>query len=239
MKILKLILCGLFIVSICSAKDYWDGFTVKDIDGNIYQTIKIGDQIWTVENLRTTHYNDGNPITLDTDSATWGKGTDGKYCYYDNTTHPDSIKKYGALYNWYAVNSKKLAPVGWHLPTNEDWEKLEAYLVENGYNWDGTKTGNKYAKSLSAKSDWFMDKTPGSVGCDLSKNNTTGFSALPGGNRYYTGAFGNKGYYGNFWSESDTEYTIGTFLLLPFQGEAFDWLSSQAGGNSVRVLWGY
>jgi len=73
MKILKLILCGLFIVSICSAKDYWDGFTVKDIDGNIYQTIKIGDQIWTVENLRTTHYNDGNPITLDTDSATWGK----------------------------------------------------------------------------------------------------------------------------------------------------------------------
>jgi len=239
MIIVKLILSSFLIVSMCSAEGYWDGLTVKDIDGNVYHTIKIGNQIWTVENLRTTHYNDGNPIKLHTDSATWSTGTDGKYCYYDNTTNPDSIKKYGALYNWYAVNTKKLTPAGWRVPTNEDWEILEAYLVENGSNWDGTKTGNKYAKSLAAKSDWYFDNKPGSVGNDLSKNNSSGFSALPGGNRYYTGDFGNKGYYTNFWSESDTEYTIGTFLLLPFQGEAFDWLSSQAGGNSVRMIQGY
>lgn len=239
MSLLKLIICGLIAFSTCSAEGYWDGLTVKDIDGNVYHTIKIGNQIWTVENLRTTHYNDGNPIKLHTDSATWSTGTDGKYCYYDNTTNLDSIKKYGALYNWFAINTKKLAPAGWRVPTNEDWEILEAYLVDNGLNWDGTKTGNKYAKSLAAKSDWYFDNKPGSVGNDLNQNNSSGFSALPGGNRYYSGDFGNKGYYGNFWSESDTEYTIGTFLLLPFQGEAFDWLSSQAGGNSVRLLQGY
>jgi len=239
MNLFKFILIGLCALTVCQAQESNTNFTVKDIDGNVYHTIKIGNQVWTVENLRTTTYRDGYPITLDTATATWDKGTNGKYCYYNNTTNPDSIKKYGALYNWYAVSSKKLAPEGWHIPTNEDWEILEAYLVENGYNWDGTKTENKYAKSLATKTDWFFDKTPGSIGCDLSKNNASGFSALPGGNRYYTGLFGNKGYYGNFWSESDTETTIGTFLLLPFQGEAFDWLSSQAGGNSVRVIWGY
>jgi len=239
MHVLKFILIGLIIVTTCKAQDNAKDYTVKDIDGNVYHTVKIGDQRWTVENLRTTTYRDGNSISLDTTSATWGQGTNGKYCFYNNTTNPDSIKKYGALYNWYAVNSKLLAPEGWHVPTNEDWVILEAYLVDNGFNWDGTKVDKKYAKSLAAKSDWLFDSKPGSVGNDLSKNNQTGFSALPGGNRYYTGKFGNKGYYGNFWSGSDEEYTIGTFLLLPFQGETLDWLSSMAGGNSVRVIQGY
>lgn len=238
MNVLTLILCGLLFVSICSAKGYWDGLTVKDFDGNVYHTIKIGNQIWTVENLRTTRYMDGSPIELDTASATWDQGLNGKYCYYNNTTNLDSIKKYGALYNWIAVQSKKLAPQGWHIPTNEDWEILEAYLVDNGYNWDSTKLENKYAKALAATSGWYPCKTPGTVGYDLTKNNSSGFSAYPGGNRYYTGVFGNKGYYGNWWSASDSETQIGTFLLLPFQGDRLDWLSSQAGGNSVRLVFG-
>jgi uncharacterized protein (TIGR02145 family) len=239
MTLVKLIFCGLFAVSVCKAQNNNNGSTVKDIDGNVYHTVKIGNQVWTVENLRTTTYRNGYPITLDTASATWSAGVNGKYCYYGNTTNTDSIKKYGALYSWFAIESKMLAPEGWRVPTNEDWEILEAYLIENGFNWDGTKTDHKYAKSLASKTDWLPDKTPGSVGCDLSKNNGSGFSALPGGNRYYTGLFGNKSYYGYWWSASDTEYTIGTFLLLPFEGEAFDWLSGKAGGYSVRVLQGY
>src|ERR1035441_4507351 len=93
--------------------------TVTDIDGNVYQTVKIGNQIWTVENLRVTRFNDGTAIPLDTSTATWdsiwNNGlTIPAYCYYNNMTNTDSIKKWGALYNWYAVNTGKLAPKGWH-----------------------------------------------------------------------------------------------------------------------------
>src|SRR4030043_168747 len=127
--------------------------TVTDADGNVYQTVKIGNQVWTVENLRTTKYDDGSAIPLVTDSAAWAALTTPGFCYYNNTTNADNIKKFGALYNWHAVNTKKLAPKGWHVPTEAEWITLENYLIANGYNWDGTKTENKIAKSMAAKTD--------------------------------------------------------------------------------------
>lgn len=183
--------------------------TVTDADGNVYQEVRIGKQVWTVENLRTTKYNDGTPVTLDTSAATWADATTEKYCYYANTTNADSIKKYGALYNWYVVsptNPKKIAPIGLHVPTDTDWKILEKYLVLNGYNWDGTTdtlVPNKIAKSMATKTDWQAWTEPGAVGNDLTKNNRSGFSALGGGYRYNDGKFWYQSSIGYWWSATE------------------------------------
>jgi uncharacterized protein (TIGR02145 family) len=176
--------------------------TITDADGNVYQAVKIGNQVWTVENLRVTKYNDGSIIPFDTSSATWNNATTPKYCFYNNTTSTNSIKKYGVLYNWYVVspaNLKKIAPTGWHVPTDAEWDTLQNYLIAKGYNWDGTTTGNKIAKSMAAKTDWQTQATAGEIGCDLTKNNRSGFSALPGGIRY-NGTFNFQGGHGDWWS---------------------------------------
>ena len=184
-----------------------DTGTVTDIDGNVYQTVKIGNQVWTVENLRTTKYNDGTPIPLVTDSAAWKALNNPGYCYYNNTTDANFIKKFGALYNWYAVNTKKLAPKGWHIPLDAEWTILQNYLIANGYNWDGTKTENKIAKSMAAKTDWVIWVTATNTGAicnDLTKNNKSGFMALPGGYRDSNDDFISIGYFCDWWSA--TEY---------------------------------
>jgi len=174
--------------------------TVTDIDGNIYTTVKIGSQIWTVENLRTTKFNDGAPVTHATDSSAWEKCTTAAYCYYNNTSDPDTISRMGALYNWYAARSEKLAPAGWHVPDTAEWDTLVKFLIANGYNWDGTRVEDKTAKALSAKTDWDTYTVAGAIGYNLTKNNRSGFTALPGGSRYYSGFFYDVGYYGLFWT---------------------------------------
>lgn len=160
--------------------------TVRDIDGNMYQAVRIGSQVWMTENLRVTKYNDDSYISMDTSTNTWSKDTTPKYCFYNNTTNSETIKKFGALYNWFVVspaNPKNIAPTGWHVPTDAEWDSLQNYLISNGYNWDNISTINETAKSLSVKTDWMKYTVEGTVGCDLTKNNKTGFSAFPGGYR--------------------------------------------------------
>ncbi|NLE00514.1 MAG: hypothetical protein GX640_11630 [Fibrobacter sp.] len=182
--------------------------TVKDIDGNVYNTVRIGNQVWTVENLKTTKYNDGTSIPHVPGSGVYGETTGwrnlqtGAYCYYDNNA--SNKAKYGALYNWYAVNTGKLAPKGWHIPTHEDWIELEEYLVANGYNWDGSKEINKIAKALAAKTDWKFCTASGFPGNDLSKNNRSGFSALPGGYRDIVGDFHQQCDIGYWWCATES-----------------------------------
>ena len=181
--------------------------TVTDTDGNVYQTVKIGNQEWMAENLRVTKYNDGTAIPLDTSTADWDATTP-KYCFYKDTKD----KKYGALYNGYIVspsNHKKIAPAGWHVPTYAEWDTLQNYMIAKGYNWDETITGNKIAKSLAAKTDWGTNSTTGTIGCDMTKNNSSGFSALPGG--------GNRSFqcrYSHWWSatEISASYAYGRIL---------------------------
>jgi len=215
-----------------------DTGTVTDIDGNVYQTVKIGNQVWTVENLRTTKYNDGTPIPLVTDSVAWKALNTSGYCYYNNTTNADNIKKYGALYNWYVVNTKKLAPKGWHVPTDAEWTTLENYLIANGYNWDGTTTGNKIAKSMAAKTDWETSATlPGAIGNDLMKNNRSGFSALPGCYRGIDGNFYLCGILGFWWSATERDASTAYYRDLSYFVDTFiGYNYNKSCGLSVRLL---
>lgn len=161
--------------------------TLTDIDGNVYVTVTLGTQTWMAENLKVSKYNDNTIIPKVTDNTAWGNLTTGAWCNYNNLTVNDTT--YGKLYNWYAVNSGKLAPSGWHIPTDDEWTILENFLIANGGNYDGTATGNKIAKSLAAKTTWTIDITAGTIGTDLSLNNSSAFNALPGGYRNLDGLF--------------------------------------------------
>jgi uncharacterized protein (TIGR02145 family) len=163
--------------------------TVRDADGNLYQAVRIGNQVWTVENLRTTTFNDSTAIPHVIGWEWEDIVNTPAYCFYQNTTDPEEIEKWGALYNWYAVNSGKLAPAGWHVPAKSDWAALDTYLIVNGYNWDGTTTGNKIGKALAAVTDWKSSDIAGAIGNNIADNNSTGFSVLPGGFRWSDGMF--------------------------------------------------
>ncbi len=189
-------------------------WSVKDIDGNVYDTVRIGNQTWMIQNFRATRYNDSTVIPKVTDNATWAALSTPGYCYYGNSANTDSINKFGALYNWYAINTGKLAPAGWHIPTIAEWDTLQNYLIANGYNWDGTTTGDKIAKSLAAKTDWATSATPGAIGTDLTTNNRSGFSALPGGYRDDGGSFGGNGGTGSWWSATEMDATFASYRYL-------------------------
>jgi uncharacterized protein (TIGR02145 family) len=155
-----------------------------DIDGNVYHTVKIGTQTWTVENLATTRFRDSTPIANVTDDHDWISLTTPGYCWYDNSRELNAVT-FGALYNWYAVRTGGLAPAGWHVAEYSDWMVLFNYCIAHGYNWDGTRnSSNKIAQSLAAKTEWTSSGTIGTVGNNLNRNNRTGFSAIPSGSRF-------------------------------------------------------
>lgn len=155
-----------------------------DVEGNIYETVQIGSQVWMTRNLETTIFNDGLPIQLITDDdLAWWNSVVPAYC-----VHPlGELVWHGAIYNWQSVNSDKLCPQGWHVPDNTDWTVLTNYLIANGYNYDGTLTGNKIAKALSAwpHYGWKASVVPGTPGNSdyPDKINASGFLARPAGTR--------------------------------------------------------
>lgn len=141
-----------------------------DIDGNVYKSVKIGDQIWITKNFNAAHYNDGTEIPYVTSDEDWLQAGDDKMgarCYYNND--PELRKVYGTLYNWYAIDTKKLAPAGWHVPTNDEWGRLIISLGMMSLDCSG------YA-CREAGTDHWMAPNEGAT-------NASGFTALPGGNR--------------------------------------------------------
>lgn len=174
---------------------------VKDIDGNEYKTVKIGDQEWMVDNLKVTHYRNGEPIPNVTDNTEWSNLSTGAYCSYEN--NDSNINKYGLLYNWYAVDdNRNIAPEGWHIPTDDDWKQLEMYLgmsqseANIDEDWRGTDEGGKLKEAGTAQ--WLSPNT--------GATNSSGFSAIPGGVRdYEDGTFRDMGYGAAFWSTIDTK----------------------------------
>ncbi len=201
-------------------EDESDPVIITDVEGNEYHTIRIGSQLWTVEDLRTTKYNDGTAIPLVTGDTAWSNCTFGAYCSYFNSENADTIRKYGLFYNWYAVNTGKLVPKGWHVPSQNDWNKLRDYLIANGYNWDSTLNDNKIAKSIASQNDWKYSATAGTIGNDRSLNNKSGFSALPGGSRYSNGIFGNRGLMSHWWSSTPTYADLVFSEFLTYENQA-------------------
>lgn len=209
--------------------------TMTDIDGNTYNTVRIGNQVWTVENLKTTKYNDGTPIPNVTVNLEWKNLTTGAYCNYDNLESNGEI--YGRLYNWYAVNTGKLAPAGWHVSTDKDWNILEKYLIANGYNFDGTLEGNKIAKSLCAKTNWNLSDEIGAPGTAPENNNSTGFTALPGSTRYSDGYFSDLGKFSSWWSSTERNEDHAYYRNLYYNYEDFfRYHSYKEDGLSVRLV---
>ena len=169
--------------------------TMTDLNGNIYKTVTIGTQTWMAENLRTTKYYDDTPIPNVTDDIEWSNLTSGAYCSNNNTTIVEKIATYGMLYNWYAVNSGKLAPMGWHIPTDAEWKTLTDYL-------EGISIAGGKLKETGT-THWYSPNT--------DATNENGFTALPGHCRNERGSFFDFGHYGYWWS--NTEYGAGTALL--------------------------
>jgi len=212
---------------------------IKDIDGNVYTEIKIGKQVWMVENLRTTKFNDGSSITNITSEDQWNDSSRPGYCWYDNDI--DNKNTYGALYNWYAVESGILCPKGWHVPSDAEWTQLEEYLIANAYNYDGTTEGNKIAISLASANGWSSSTNTGTIGNSKTAydafRNKSGFSALPGGYRTTNGKFYDVGTNGHWWSS--TQYDTSTAWLrgLTYTTSYVHWSTyGKAYGFSVRCL---
>jgi uncharacterized protein (TIGR02145 family)/uncharacterized repeat protein (TIGR02543 family) len=155
-------------------------WVIKDADGNIYTEVKLGNQVWMVENLKTTKFNTGISIPNVADSANWWNTTTAAYCWYNN--NPANKTQFGALYNIYAIVSGNLAPKGWHVPTLEEWNVLQEFLTENGYSWDQTQPA-EIAKAMATKTAWLASVDAGTVGNNTSTNNSSGFSAVPSGIR--------------------------------------------------------
>ena len=222
--------------------------TVTDFDGNIYNTVLIDTQCWMKENLEVTHYPNGDPIPYVAYNDQWAdladNNTDDAYCYYDNNTSSE----YGALYtyaaaiadNWQRDNASDqgICPSGWHLPTDQEWTDLEEYLIANGFNWDGSTSGNKIGKSLASTYGWNNSSQHGEVGNDQASNNTTGFTALPGGYRSYnSGAFGNAGYGGYWWSATESSSSSAWNRGLGYNGaDVYRYGYNKSYGFSVRCI---
>ncbi len=155
--------------------------SISDIDRNIYKTIKIGTQTWMAENLKTTKYNDGTPIPDITDDSIWYQLSTPAYCWLFNN---ESIFKdmYGAIYNYYAVETGKICPTGWHVSSTAEWDTLASHLG-----------GREIAGGRLKESGITHWKTP-NTGAD----NISGFTALPGGYRYFS-SFSDPEYRGRWW----------------------------------------
>jgi uncharacterized protein (TIGR02145 family) len=136
---------------------------VTDIEGNDYTTVTIGTQTWMGENLKTTKLTDGESIPKITENAAWPNLATPAYCWYNNdeTAHK---KIYGALYNWYTVNTGKLCPTGWHIPSDDEWKTMIAFL-------GGAEAGNKLQEV--GTTHWTTQNE--------GATNKSGFTALPGG----------------------------------------------------------
>jgi uncharacterized protein (TIGR02145 family) len=168
---------------------------MTDIDGNKYHYLTIGNQTWMTENLRTTRFNDSKEIFAATDSARWaGLSAPGYF---------DRIYKF---YNWRAVATRKLAPVGWHVATASDWDALQNYTNTLKYETDGTIQVFLKAKALATQYNWNTSLIDGAIGNDLNKNDATGFSAMACGYIDEVGSYVEFGNTGSWWVLDSSSY---------------------------------
>jgi uncharacterized protein (TIGR02145 family) len=222
------------------------GTTISDIDGNTYNTVLIGAQCWTKENLRVRRYNNGTAIPFDNtggsggNSSTWQNLTIGAHTIYahDSTaTTPSNLTKYGYLYNWYAAkgiyttgtivstDTLNICPSGWHVPSDTEWTTLTTEL-------GGESVAGGKMKSIGT-AYWGSQST--------GTDNSSGFSALPGGYRYFNGSFNSIRYNAFFWSATELDYSNAWYRFLNATNVIVNRYSgvsnnSKSSGASVRCL---
>jgi uncharacterized protein (TIGR02145 family) len=222
------------------------GAPISDIDGNIYNTVLIGAQCWTKENLRVRRYNNGTAIPFDNtggsggNSSTWQNLTIGAHTIYahDSTaTTPSNLTKYGYLYNWYAAkgiyttgtivstDTLNICPSGWHVPSDTEWTTLTTEL-------GGESVAGGKMKSIGT-AYWGSQST--------GTDNSSGFSALPGGYRYFNGSFNSIRYNAFFWSATELDYSNAWYRFLNATNVIVNRYSgvsnnSKSSGASVRCL---
>jgi len=204
---------------------------LTDIENHHYKAYKIGNQIWMGENLKTTTYNDGTPIKRVLDQRIWRNLKTGAYCWYknDSLTYSETLEKidYGALYNWYAVNTGKLCPIGWHVPSDEEWDELADFL-------GGREVAGGKMKEVGT-AHW---DSP-----NLGATNISKFTALPCGRR--SGAiatsniltFASEGGWGNWWTSTEYDQWSAIDYYVLFAREMLvTYHSGKKWGMSVRCI---
>jgi uncharacterized protein (TIGR02145 family) len=193
---------------------------VTDFEGNIYSTVRIGDQVWMADNLMTETFNDGTEIPVITDAFEWSELINPGFCWYNND---EALNRdtYGALYNYYSVISGKLCPEGWHVPSKDEWQHLRDILGD-------TLTGGGKLKEAGTL-HWKAPNT-GAI-------NNTGFTALPAGIRYFEGTFNSVLSFTSFWSSTEDDINKGWYLSLYFSDAVAGMnKTSKKDGFSIRCI---
>lgn len=192
--------------------------TIYDIDQNIYNTITIGEQTWMAQNLRTTTYNDGEPINnLITDDK-WYQDSVGGYCWYENNI--DYKNTIGALYNGYNIETNKLCPTGWHIPSDDDWFELVDYLNNHGFE-------NYHAEALKTEYGWINNS---------NGVNHYGFSALPSGYRNEIGGSHDINSFAGYWSSDKNHLSQHYVRKLNTNNTLQPWIANRNVGMAVRCI---
>lgn len=190
---------------------------VLDVDGNFYHNVTIGSQQWLAENLNVAHYRNGDIIPQVQDAEYWAILTSGAWCFYEAADSNGFV--YGKLYNWYAVNDPRgIAPEGWHIPSEEEWNTLIALS-------GGERVAGKRLKSTDG---WFEN---------LHATNSFGFNALPGGYRDVNGAYSNITKFGYFWTATEyySDFAKYHFMTYNFP-EIINFESVKMRAMSVRCI---
>jgi uncharacterized protein (TIGR02145 family) len=197
-----------------------DQQVVTDIEGNLYTTVKIGAQTWMKQDLKTTHFNDGTPIPNITVDAEWAACTSPAYCWIDNNI--DNSVTQGAIYNWYAINTGKLAPKGWHVPTDADWNTLSTYLG-----------GDDVAGGKLREAGFLHWPSP-----NIGATDEVGFTALPAGYRNCIGPFdGQSGSFKRYWTATELTATEAYYRYLYIQYTRFGKMNMpKNSGYAVRLI---
>ncbi len=202
--------------------------SIADVEGNIYRIVKIGNQLWMSENLRTTKYTDNSDIPYVTDAEEWSGLTTPAYCWYANNISYRT--PHGALYNWITVTTNRLCPAGWHVPTDDEFNTMELYLGIpandiNTWGWRGTNEGSE----MKSTSGW---------GTGENGTNTSGFTALPGGYRYAAdGLYYSLGTLAYWWTASLADTDIAWYRRLDGPNtDVYKGATSIRGGKFIRCV---
>ncbi|MFA4907062.1 MAG: fibrobacter succinogenes major paralogous domain-containing protein [archaeon] len=217
MSVGVVIFTTLFLILIGCEKDTEES---TDDDEDVYQSVTIGTQVWMAENLNVTHYRNGDAIPNITDDTAWYNLSTGALCDYNNDVN--NVVTYGRLYNWYAVNdSRNIAPSGWHVPSDAEWQTLVDYL-------GGSSVAGGKMKEIGT-THWSSPNT--------GATNESGFSALPGGSRHYSGTYDYIGSYGYWWSAAEHDSGSAWYRDLNYNcSDVYRYYNGKRYGFSVRCV---